>query len=342
MRRVVVGLGVAVAALALGGLSSTPALAADSGADLSKTLHVSMKFTQAMYYAGDPAHLTVTLTNSDSSPLPGVQAGCTSVGLRNELTGTGPGWAPLVDGVDLAAEESKTIDVWETVPAAAADYGAVDAYCFFGPNAHVGANFPTARAHAKVFGAATDYRLRLLDGPKPIANTKVYALDPDTKQIGGRAVTDETGLLEFKGIHVGAYEMYIVGPWQSVDGRPIIFDVTRLQPPGKINLALKSGPYQPDLEPGGGTSVPTTSASRPPVTSAPVTSTTAGVGAGGTSNPSSTSAVIATTTAMSAAALPKRLPNTGADVFGPTVAGLALLAAGAGALLVARRRKATS
>jgi LPXTG-motif cell wall-anchored protein len=40
--------------------------------------------------------------------------------------------------------------------------------------------------------------------------------------------------------------------------------------------------------------------------------------------------------------LPKRLPNTGADVFGPTVAGLALLAAGAGALLVARRRKATN
>jgi LPXTG-motif cell wall-anchored protein len=52
--------------------------------------------------------------------------------------------------------------------------------------------------------------------------------------------------------------------------------------------------------------------------------------------------VIATTTAVSAAAPPKRLPNTGVDMFGHTVAGLALLAAGAGALLVVRRRKATS
>jgi LPXTG-motif cell wall-anchored protein len=40
--------------------------------------------------------------------------------------------------------------------------------------------------------------------------------------------------------------------------------------------------------------------------------------------------------------LPKTLPNTGANVFVPTVAGLALLAAGAGALLIVRRRRATN
>ena len=183
---------------------------------------------------------------------------------------------------------------------------------------------------------------------KPIPNTKMYLLDPDTKQIVGRSVTDTAGIFGFRGIPAGQYQIYVVGPWQnaySVDDQPIIETFARsfCQPghPTGI-LGVRPGPEKPDLEPGGGTSVPTTTASRPPVTSAPVTSTTAGVGAGGTSNPSSTSAVTATTTAVSAAALPKRLPNTGADVFVPMVAGLALLAAGGGALLVARRRKATS
>lgn len=338
LRRVVVGLGVAAAALALGGLSSTPALAADPGADLTKTLHVSMKFTQTIYHAGDIAHLTVTLANSDSSPLRGVKATCPSQGFSPiELRGTGPGWAPLTNGVDLAAGETKTVDVWETVPSSAADYAAVRVGCSFGPNAPSPANIlPTAQAQAKVFGTPFYYSVWLFaSGSGPIVNTKVYALDPDTRQIVGRAVTDGTGVLEFKGIPAGPYELYVVGPWQGQNGQPIMLYVKPM-PPKKESFFLEPGPNKPDLEPTGGTSVPATSASSTPTSS---TSTSAGVGAGGTA--SSTTGAVATTT-VSAAAAPKTLPNTGADVFVPMVAGLALLAVGAGALLIVRRRKALS
>jgi hypothetical protein len=120
--------------------------------------------------------------------------------------GRGPGWAALngPSGLDLLAGDTKTLDLSDTLPSAAYDYGFVAVFCKFGPNALTDgalAGFPFAQASAKVPGAIAEDCTVKLENPemKPIPNTKVYLLDPDTKQIVGRSVTDTAGIFGFRG-----------------------------------------------------------------------------------------------------------------------------------------------
>jgi hypothetical protein len=148
-------------------------------------------------------------------------------------------------------------------------------------------------------------------------------------------VTDAAGNFQFSGIYVGIYQFYVVGPWQEADGKPIMVMLRSNHGSAVPDFTLRPGPNQPDLDPAGWASTPslppssTSSAARPSGT-APRMSTSTGA------------AAVATTTSTGPAAAPQRLANTGVSVLGPVAGALALLAAGIGAVVVTRRRRAAN
>jgi hypothetical protein len=281
---------------------------------LSERLHATIAFDQPNYQVGDTAHVTVTLSNSGSTPINGIVADCNRVGDYNELKGTGPGWGALArtwsdpppQGVAVAAGETKTFHVTDTVPAAAREYGYVEASCQFGPQADNPEGYPSAQDTAKVLGLTVDFPLQLTDtSGNAVANTKVYLLDHFGNHAPlAHAVSDAGGHVVFPALNVGLYTLYVVGPWQAADGTGDVQLQVHTDPREQV-IKLKAGPDRPDL-------VGTTG-------SASATGTASG------DAPASGQPVLA---------------NTGVDVRWP-LTGAAVLVLLGGLVLVAVRRRAS-
>lgn len=178
---------------------------------LNGALTASLAFTQDSYQPGDLAHLTVTLANSGSTPLTGIVAACNRIGDGYMLNGTGPGWGALEwnRGVTIAAGETRTFDVSETVPQASFDRGKVVAACDFGYSEVDIENHAEARAEAAVPGAeavvegtigVVDDRGEMTRGP---AGTEVVLVSDRHCPVTGRRTSDENGHFLFEGVAPG-------------------------------------------------------------------------------------------------------------------------------------------
>ncbi|HYS38898.1 MAG TPA: hypothetical protein VEO01_25065, partial [Pseudonocardiaceae bacterium] len=102
---------------------------------LSDQLHAAIRFDQASYQPGDTVHVTVTLSNSGTTPISGVIADCNRVGDENSLQ-PGAGWGTLDingAGATIPAGRTRVFHAAFALPDAAQLWGYVSAFCQFGP-----------------------------------------------------------------------------------------------------------------------------------------------------------------------------------------------------------------
>ena len=281
---------------------------------MSERLRATMTFDQPNYQVGDTAHVTVTLSNTSSTPISGIVADCNRIGDDNQLKGTGPGWGALARtwsdppprGATVAAGETTTFHVTDTVPPAARQYGYVAVGCQFGPQADDPDGYPSAKDTAKVLGLTVDFPLRLADpNGNAVANTKVYLLDYfGNHAVLAHAVSDAGGHVVFPALNVGMYTLYVVGPWQPAGNGPNALTLPVRTDPREEVVTLKPGPDMPDLTTttGGPTSTTSAPSSEAPNSGQPV------------------------------------LANTGVDLRWPLTGAAALLILGALVLVAVRRR----
>jgi len=191
---------------------------------LGNVLKASMHFTQDTYKVGDTAHIVATLTNTGSSLLRGINAECNHVGDPDELSNGGPGWGPLRasgPGVTLSPHQSLTVDITDTVPAAAAGSGQVVVACDFGyPNVDEGIR-PSAEDSAKVPGEFGDLDGNVVSYPNGnnnpgvgLAGVRVVLVDPNSCPVFSKTTTtDANGHFLFKHVPAGTqYKLYLYPP----------------------------------------------------------------------------------------------------------------------------------
>jgi hypothetical protein len=198
-------------------------------------LTASLKFTKDTYQADELAHVTVTVSNKGSTPLSGIVASCNTIGNSYDLNGTGEGWGVLArGGLDIAAGETKVLDVTEKVPAAALTVGTVGVDCQFGfEGVDDFSHNPTPRDYAKVPGGLGGIRGTVAYWPKGQEQGKPKQFIPGARvvlagdgpcPILAETTTDMFGYFEFTGLIAGKYAVYVVLPagWKHLydDGIP--------------------------------------------------------------------------------------------------------------------------
>jgi hypothetical protein len=204
----------------------TPDLLVRGAPPLNGALTAQLAFTQDSYQPGDLAHLTVTLANSGSTPLIGIVAACNRIGDGYLLNGTGPGWGDLVwnRGVTIAAGETRTFDVSETVPQASLNRGKVVAACDFGYSEVDIDNHVDARVEAAVPGgkAVVEGTIGVIDDrgevTRGLAGTEVVLVSDRHCPVTGRQTSDANGHFLFEDVAPGpAYQLYFLTPsgWKT-------------------------------------------------------------------------------------------------------------------------------
>ncbi|MFD9734233.1 hypothetical protein [Umezawaea sp. NPDC059074] len=285
-----------------GGAETAASLTVVAGAEVpdpntAPKLRASVEFTADSFESD--ASLKVTLTNQSGAPLT-VIARCIG-----DLPNDTDAWGALkVDGpgVDLAVDETKTVDVTATIPQTAKDRGYVTVECALGPK--IGTSFLTATDTAKVTGVVAGASGSLLkpDGTT-VADTKIVLVDPDTADPIARATTDADGKFTFTDVPTGRYRPVVVGPWKVVDED--LYEIVH-GTDTKRDIHVEPGPDVTD----------------PDTTTPPETTTEPPAEGGGDETPPADD-----------------LAYTGASVIGITLLGVLVLALGAGAILLGRRRK---
>lgn len=186
---------------------------------LTDRLTASIAFKKKDYQPGDIAQVRVTLTNRGSTPITGLKAFCNRIGDPNHLNGVGPGWGALnwdSSGVTVAAGEAKTVIVSESVPAAAREWGEVVASCDFGPDdSYTG--YPQSSDVVRVAGrlGGADFNV-VQQGGAPIAGVTMLFVDPFTRRVVDRKVSDANGKFQIRDRQVGRYEVIVLGPWKHL------------------------------------------------------------------------------------------------------------------------------
>lgn len=214
----------------------TPDLLVRGAPPLNGALAVSMAFTQDSYQPGELAHLTVTLANSGSTPLIGIVAACNRIGDGYLLNGTGPGWGDLVwnRGVTIAAGETRTFDVSETVPQASLDRGKVVAAYDFGYSEVDLDNHVDARVEAAVPGgkAVVEGAIGVVDDrgevTRGVAGTEVVLVSDRHCPVTGRQSSDENRHFLFEDVAPGPeYRLYFLTPsgWKTKYENPTGIEV---------------------------------------------------------------------------------------------------------------------
>jgi LPXTG-motif cell wall-anchored protein len=287
-----------------GGAETTAALSVVPGPEVPDPaaeveLRVSVEFTQDAFEADADATLKVTLTNQAGAPLTAI-ARCDTGDLRNDTDG----WGALEldgPGVDLKADETKTVDVTAPIPSAAQDRGQVTVECAIGPK--VGTAFVTAEDTADVTGVLASAGGSLLqpDGTT-VADTKIVLVDPDTAEPVTRATTDADGKFTFTDVPAGRYRPVVVGPWKVVDEG--LYEIVRGSSEQR-DIHVEPGPDVPDPD-----------TTTPPESTEPPAE-------GGSDEPPAD----------------EDLAYTGASVIGIALLGGLVLALGLGAVLLGRRRR---
>lgn len=290
---------------------------------LSDTLGAKIEFTAPTYAPGDIATLKVTLTNSGSVALTGVTADCNRAGLGPHIEGwTDPAhFGELRTGATIGAGETKTFTVTGTVPADADNFGYTYAGCDFGSDPDAEGR-PEAYAQAQVpgkSGGTTGQLFQDKDGNhyfnpgESVEGLKVGIAEPDTGKVLAKAVTDGEGRVSFTNVPAGNYRLHVYGPWALVKPDSVI-PVMAVGGPQWM-LEVKPGPDQPDTDeiaPAPVTTAPTTPPTAPP---SPPVQNASNESTGG-------------------------LAFTGVNAIAMSAVGLLVLAAGIGAVLFARRKRA--
>ncbi|KAA2264879.1 LPXTG cell wall anchor domain-containing protein [Solihabitans fulvus] len=300
---------------------------------LSDQLHAKLELDKDTYQPGDTAHVRITLSNTGTVTISGIRGYFDGYGGAPQHLRGYMDWTQFADngpGVTLNAGETRVFDVTGTVPQESTKYGyvSVDAVFEPGPGGPGPVGGPTVFVSAKVPGPHADKKLRIfydrndnytLDPGEEIANVKVGLVDPGSGNVVAKAMADAEGRVVFKDLPPGLYEVRVFGPWAYADQwKYAVVGTCTYQCQGEEYMRFKPGPDVPETD-----VVPPA-----PVTQQPV-------------QPVANVSDVAANTAKPADDT-TTLANTGASVIGLSVGGLAVLAAGLGAVLFARRRRVTS
>ena len=302
---------------------SSPALAEEAQPDI----RTAIAFSQETGKVGDTITVTVTVSNNGTGT-------AEDVSVRREwddaLAWTSPA---LADGApfDLAAGESKVLTRTGTVPEAAAADGYIQVLYFFAasnPDKNINDNL-TSRS-IRVPGQVGDYTVHVVDAETGAgvagAVVEFTEMSNSPGNFTARVTSNAAGDAELKGVQVGRYQVKVTSPagWKATD-------VSQAQ----VNIKAKPDSHTFKLE---RTGEPTAEPSRPapsPSASSAQPSPSASVSSSASPSPSASSAA-------PGAGGGGGLPITGSNTAVVAGTGLALLVAGAAAILLARPRRADS
>jgi hypothetical protein len=214
---------------------------------LSETLHAAIAFDKKNYQVGDIANLTVTLTNTGSTDLHGIQADCNHYGSSEDISGTGAGWDALSSaGVDVPAGEVTTLHLAELIPTRQAN-GTIYAECMFGPDVRYfvsTSDFPDPTATATVTEATGPTANFTMDFAvdNPLANSGLFRttlLDPVSHDPA--AVVGWDGSIS--GLPTGTYDIGIGDTASFAPGQASTIDTADLTDGQAVTVhVLNSGP----------------------------------------------------------------------------------------------------
>jgi hypothetical protein len=183
---------------------------------LSERLRATIKFAQDTYQPGDTVHAKVTLTNTGTRTITGIVAHCNGIGNDDQLNG-GPGWGALdygASGVAVEPGKKTVVDVSEAVPAGSLKSGEVAVGCEFGPAGYLD-GYPVGSYRARVPGTlgAVNVTVTRADG-SPAPGVQFRVIDPFTKAVIARPVTDANGKFELHDVQTGNYDVRVSGRWK--------------------------------------------------------------------------------------------------------------------------------
>jgi hypothetical protein len=209
----------------------TTQVALQTAPALSRTLQiVGRSFDKARYAKGDAIAVSVTLQNSGTAPITGLVALCDPENDPATLDGTGDGWGDLRPGragITIAAGESKTVTVTDTVPDVDYPTGKVYFACTFsndGRNADVGGDYgssnPGLTVGADVAGTLGKLSGHVLNNGSAVSpGVKVVAFGVGGNRVLGQSSTyDFNGSWRIDGLPQGKVELQVIGPWKFADG----------------------------------------------------------------------------------------------------------------------------
>ncbi|PXY32261.1 CARDB domain-containing protein [Prauserella muralis] len=296
----------------------------------SENLTASITFAKATYQPGDTARLTITLTNTGPHDVSGIKAFCNRSGEGPHLRGWDDTehWgqlAPTGTGVTVAAGDTATFDVTGTVPAWAGDHGLVYVECDFGENGANPDGNTWAQAAATLPGATADtwgsvYHDRdgdhTADDGETVTGVTLTLVNVYTGEDVASAVARAgDGRADFTGVPAGRYRVDVSGPWRPAEASTVIPVVAGTDRYQGWSLRVVPAPEQP------------------------------GPGGDGDENPGPAQGGGGSDAAGkggSTGQATEDLASTGVDAVTLTVSAVLALLAGSAALLLARRRRATS
>jgi hypothetical protein len=212
-------------------------------------LKASMTFDQSSYHAGDTANVTVSLTNTSSTTLYGVDDECDPPAEDGELLGVGNGWDQLRSpGITVPADQTVTLDLSEVVPVEEATdiTKKYAADCLFGPYTGYRSDSVQASAVAAILPPdipTTDFVVNVInDDPTGGTSTpSFHLLDPASQDVvaggffgfkSGETIPVGQGIWNIalsSGYFGASY-------WQLAPGQPTTLDTSTITPGQTVEI----------------------------------------------------------------------------------------------------------
>lgn len=224
---------------------------------LRRTLKADLRIEKDTYGKGDIAKSLVTLTNTGSTSLTGINAQCWA---HEGWLDTSEGWSPIGEfdpGADLAPGAKKTFEVLNKISDEDYRVGTHDVWCVFVADGHSASGAPNAGDTAAVVGAVGTRSGSLVHDANSdwsytdderLAGITVQLVDTRTGKAVGQTVTDAAGQFTFADRPVGPYKIHVVGPWQPYFGDwATRLPVTEGTDPYVPTFLMVPGPDQPPV-----------------------------------------------------------------------------------------------
>jgi hypothetical protein len=199
---------------------------------LTSVLDASLWFDRDSYRVGDPVRVTVVLSNRGERELTGVTAHCAGTVTDAGMLRGGPGWGLLAEGgpgvtvppgPPFGMPTTRSFTATETVPAAAADFGRVSAFCSFSAAGYLPDDRTFDDTSARVAGTPASGHGQVFqdgngngwpDAGEGLAGATVVLTDQDTGTAVARPVTDAAGGFTADGLPPGTYDLRVDGLWK--------------------------------------------------------------------------------------------------------------------------------
>jgi hypothetical protein len=272
-------------------------------------LDVDLEFTKDTYAPDEAPTVRVRLTNKGDVQLNGVVATCHHADFLPNLTGKGGGWSDLAaDGVTIAPNRTRVLEVTEPMPANASAHGYVAVDCTFSYPG-VWENMNHDRDEASVPGQFAEVTGVITSSPGvDLSGFRIVLASADGAcPITAQGKSSADGQVKLGRVPVGRYHAYAVPPtmrWWFKSGNNRAYDVSITQQ-NVIYFMAFPHPQEQDLK-----LPPDCPGSGGPSGNPPAPQGSAGDG----------------------------LANTGASLVLPGIAGLLALLAGLGTVLLTRKR----